>query len=516
MFRNAKIGTRLLCGFGLIALFISAIASFAIANLEQSSLRTGLLIALVTAVIITTVIAWFLTRSIVAPLRDVLRVTEAVAIGNLNVEVDLDSRDEIGQVFSGMQQMVKKLRGVIADVKIVADRVACGSNDLARASEDMSSGASKLSDQIRSIVTAMGEISRAVSDVAANAASSASASEEVLQAAVGGRRAVDATAQDMQTIEDAIQSAAITIDELSGNSVQIGQIVGVINEIAGQTNLLALNAAIEAARAGEQGRGFAVVADEVRGLAERTTQSTKIVEEKVRGIQQAATESVTAIHSGGKEVSNGVFLASEARKSLDVIVTTSGRAEELVHRIASATEQQSAAVGEVTDNLGKISEITRQSEDTSQQIQSSAGDLAKLAADLKRLISFFKGTSAEAEALVGRAIAHIKKYGRKKAFADFSDKNGEFVNRDLFVFVYDMQGTCLAHGRNTEKIGENQTNFQDPDGTYVVRERIEIAKTRAKAWQDIKSINPTTKKVENKACYLEVYDDILICSGAYK
>jgi len=516
MLGNVRIRTRLLCGFATVLSATSAISAIAIFSLDSPAVRTVLLIALGVVLLIASCFAWFLTRSIVKPLNEAVAVTEAISGGNLNVDVMVQSNDEIGQLLDGMQQMVVKLRGVIASVKIVADSVATGSRELARASENLGTGAAKLSEQIQSIVTAMGEISRAVADVAENAASSASASEHVLQTALGGRAAVDTTAKDMEIIAGAIQSAAATIGELRENSTQIGQIVGVINEIAGQTNLLALNAAIEAARAGEQGRGFAVVADEVRSLAERTAQSTKNVADKVHGIQQAAAGSVLAIQQGSQEASKGVDLSREARRSLDAIVETSGKAEDIAQRIAAATEEQSAAVGEVASNLEKISEITGQSVDATEKIRGAAGDLAKLAVDLKEMISFFKGTTAEAEALVKKAIAHIRKNGRTKAFAEFSDKNGEFVNRDLFVFVYDMQGNCLAHGRYPEKIGENMLDSQGPDGSFHVRERINIAKTSGKGWQQFKSINPVTRRLENKVAYVEVCDDLIVSSGAYK
>ena len=261
-----KIGPRLFLGFAVVLLLTSSVSIYAISNMASVQERTLMFVALAAVIILSLGVVWFLTQSIVRPLHAALSVAEAIAIGNLNLDVEATTEDEIGQLLTGMQQMVLKLRSVIASVKMVADNVATGSRQLFSASEDLSGGTERLSAQIEQIVTAMNQVSAAIADVASNAANTATASEKVLETAIQGRAAVDTTATDMERIAQAIQEAALTIGDLGKNSAQIGQIVSVINDIAGQTNLLALNAAIEAARAGEQGRGFAVVADEVRSL----------------------------------------------------------------------------------------------------------------------------------------------------------------------------------------------------------------------------------------------------------
>jgi methyl-accepting chemotaxis protein len=236
----------------------------------------------------------------------------------------------------------------------------------------------------------MTEVSQTIMDMAKNASQAAEASRNASDTASKGKQIVDTTAEDMVGIAQTVQAAAGTIEELGRSSAQIGEIVAVINGIADQTNLLALNAAIEAARAGEQGRGFAVVADEVRKLAERTGQATKDIAQRIESIQQAASESVDAMKKGSDEVDKGVGLAKQASSSLDMIVTASTNAMDMVQRIAAATEQQSAASEQVTQNMENISDISKRSSASTEQIKVSAGELARLASQLKTMTAWFK------------------------------------------------------------------------------------------------------------------------------
>ena len=546
MLKNMRIGSRLFIGFGIVLFLTTATTVIAIHNMGRiqgnldsmakataaqskqvdalyaesvdmyKSARMTMYVLTGIVIALAALIATILTRGIVRPLNHALNVADALAAGNLNREVEFRSSDEIGKLLESMQSMVEKLRGVIASVKIVSDNVAVGSRQLSDSSDSLSRGSHDLSQHIDQIVTAMTEVSQTITDVAKNAAGAADASRKASEMAAKGRSLVDTTAHDMTKIAKMTEEAAETVEQLGKSSKEIGEIVAVINGIADQTNLLALNAAIEASRAGEQGKGFAVVADEIRKLAERTGQATKDIARRISSIQQASEGSAEAIKRASGEVADGVNLAKEASASMDSIVEASTGAGDTVHRIAAATEQQSTATEEVTRSMEDISSITVKAAESARDIKVSADDLAQLTVELREKVSFFKGTAAEAEALVRKAVAYIRENGREKAFSEINNKGGMFTNRDLYVFVYDMTGRGVAHGQNLGLIGKDLLNVQDADKKYYVKERIEIARAKGKGWQDYKFINPKTKAVEDKMAYIERCDDLIVGAGAYK
>lgn len=348
-------------------------------------------------------------RSIFGPLKDiVVRVRDiAEGEGDLTRRIEINRRDEIGELSYWFNQFMENLHGVVSQFASSAQSVASASDEISSASREQVRGAETQKDQTAQVVTAMQEMSSTVQQVSENSNSAATAARKAAEVARDGGMIVEQTLSQMRTIAVSVGETANKVQDLGKRSDQIGKIVGVINDIAEQTNMLALNAAIEAARAGEQGRGFAVVADEVRKLAERTGSATREIADMIRSIQVETRNAVEAMQTGTKQVEAGMQSTSQAGRSLHEIIEVTEKVGDMIARIATAATQQAAATVQVNANIDTIAKIAVTSLSGAQQSTLALEDLAKLAQHLRQAVCRFRlesnseGTGIEGHQEIG-------------------------------------------------------------------------------------------------------------------
>ncbi|MBI5409821.1 MAG: methyl-accepting chemotaxis protein [Nitrospirae bacterium] len=352
-------------------------------------------------------------KKIITELKETVSVANSLKDGELATAIDIKNDDEIGQLKNALSIMTENLKKIVGQIKDVSSTVASSSEEMSATISQITSGIDDQAHQIEQSATAITEVSQTIIEVAKNASSASDAAKDSVHIAGEGKSVVEQTVTSMLNIADNVEKSSQTIGELGESSKQIGDIINVINDIAGQTNLLALNAAIEAARAGEQGRGFAVVADEVRKLAEKTGKATEEITEMIKKIQRETETSVESMKKNKEEAEEGVKQAGQAKESLDKIVQASEKCLEMVRSIAAATEEQSSAVNEVSSGMENIAGSFGTSRDAVSQINTSSNELARVAGDLKNLISWFK-TSHTGKTPSARAVKNSN-YTERKA-----------------------------------------------------------------------------------------------------
>jgi methyl-accepting chemotaxis protein len=331
-------------------------------------------------------------RSIVGPIRKLSDMMTDIAEGegDLTQRIEHKSNDELGKLAKGFNTFAQKVHDTIAQVASSAQEVASAATEIAAVSDEMANGLSQQSSQVHQISSAIEEMNASIVEVARKSEDVVKHAESDAEAAEAGGKIVFETVHEMQSIKQTVTDTAASVEELGKRGEQIGQIIAVINDIADQTNLLALNAAIEAARAGEHGRGFAVVADEVRKLADRTTKATDEIAHSITAIQTETQSAVERMSKGTEQVASGAERASEAGESLRNIVESSRSAVDMIRSIAAAADQQSTASGQVANNIESISSFTRQSSEGASQAAMASGQLSDKAEQLQRLVKQFK------------------------------------------------------------------------------------------------------------------------------
>ncbi|MBA4418185.1 MAG: methyl-accepting chemotaxis protein [Syntrophus sp. (in: bacteria)] len=347
----------------------------------------GISIAMI--VIVSIFIFSFIKRTM-SPLTGLVNTAHRLAEGDLGMEIIVTRNDEIGQLLEAMKDMVGRWKTLVTDIKGEADKISSAGGELSVHAEQMSSGSGEQANRSTQVAASAEQMSRTAQDVARNVSEIAASTSDTLMVAREGETIVHRSVTEVKDIAVTVSESAIFVKSLGERSKHIGDIVGVINDIADQTNLLALNAAIEAARAGEQGRGFAVVADEVRKLAERTAQATSEISTMILAIQEETLKAVHSMENVATKVETGVELTAQAGEALKDIVTSAGGLDSMIQQIASAAEQMSATSEEITKDIEQIAVISNDTSSRSDQTHQAALTLSRLSEALQKTISVFK------------------------------------------------------------------------------------------------------------------------------
>ncbi len=410
------------------AFVLKANAATLVAN-EASNTQFMLWSTLTIMLLVCAGIFWAIRKMVTSPLAEVGAKMEAIAVGDIRQQIDYKSNDEIGDVAisfgkmteylsemaaaadqmadgdlnvdvqpksqddalgNSFSKMSQSLREMIVNVTKTSESLLSASTEISSNAEQMASGAKQQTEQTTQVSTAVEEMTATVIETSKNASEASVVATQSSEMATAGAEVVTETIAGMQRIADVVTSSANTIGELAKSADEIGEIISVIDDIADQTNLLALNAAIEAARAGEQGRGFAVVADEVRKLAERTTKATAEITGMIKGIQRDTGDAVKSMEEGAIEVNTGRELADKAGDSLNEILSMSQRVNSMIQQIATAAEQQSAAAEQISRSVEQIAGVTQDTAKGASESAFASEDLNKQAEGLSRIVSEFK------------------------------------------------------------------------------------------------------------------------------
>lgn len=359
----------------------------------ESQLTTANVAAIIMLVIglgVGGTVATLISTSTSRRLRYMRDIAESTADGDLTVVINADRNDEIGLVVKALQRMQEGLRTMMGEIaqgahelKTAADRISTVSTQSADSATDQSESASNMA-------TTVEELTNSIGDVSANAERANEISVRAGKVSNEGSEVIEKSSAGMERIEKTVRNTSKDIGELGERSKEISSIINTIRDIAEQTNLLALNAAIEAARAGEQGRGFAVVADEVRNLAERTAKSTNEIADMIGGIQSGTEQAVTGMEDGVKLVDEGVQLAGQAGQSMRDIRAGTEEVLEVVNNISEALKEQSSASNEVAQTIERIAQMAQENRDMAFESSAAAEQLTNLSSSLATSVERFK------------------------------------------------------------------------------------------------------------------------------
>ncbi|MCS3839830.1 methyl-accepting chemotaxis protein [Pseudomonas sp. JAI111] len=357
---------------------------------DAAHAKNLLLMATVLALAFGLLAAWAITRQIVIPLNQTLKVAERVAAGDLTHNLVSERRDELGQLQRAMQSMTLGLRELIGGISNGVTQIASAAEELSAVTEQTSAGVNSQKVETDQVATAMNEMTATVQEVARNAEEASEAAVAADQQAREGDKVVGEAIAQIERLALEVGNSTAAMSDLKRESDKIGSVLDVIKSVAQQTNLLALNAAIEAARAGEAGRGFAVVADEVRSLAQRTQKSTEEIEELIVGLQTGTQQVATIMDNSRSLTDSSVELTRRAGSSLESITRTVSAIQSMNQQIAAAAEQQTAVAEEINRSVLNVRDVSEQTSAASEETAASSVELARLGTHLQMLVGRFK------------------------------------------------------------------------------------------------------------------------------
>ncbi|MBU0525950.1 MAG: methyl-accepting chemotaxis protein [Pseudomonas sp.] len=357
---------------------------------ESAQARTLQLISTLLALLVGIIAAVIITRQITGPLRDTLAVVERIASGDLSQDVKVTRRDELGVLQQGIARMGVTLRDLISGIRDGVTQIASAAEELSAVTEQTSAGVNSQKIETDQVATAMHEMTATVQEVARNAEEASLAAAAADGEAREGDKVVNEAIAQIERLATEVARSTEAMSVLQQESDKIGSVMDVIKAVAEQTNLLALNAAIEAARAGEAGRGFAVVADEVRGLAQRTQKSTEEIEGLVAGLQNGTQQVSTVMNNSRALTDSSVALTRKAGTSLENITRTVSNIQSMNQQIAAAAEQQSAVAEEISRSIINVRDVSEQTAAASDETAKSSVELARLGNQLQMMVSHFR------------------------------------------------------------------------------------------------------------------------------
>ncbi|MBV6290029.1 methyl-accepting chemotaxis protein [Pseudomonas aegrilactucae] len=359
-------------------------------DIESSQARTWQLASTLAALLFGVLAAVIITRQITRPLQETLAVVEKIAAGDLTQTLQVTRRDELGVLQQGIQRMGSTLRDLISGIRDGVTQIASAAEELSAVTEQTNAGVNSQKVETDQVATAMHEMAATVQEVARNAEHASEAATDADGQARAGDQVVAQAIAQIERLAVEVNRSTEAMGQLQQESQKIGSVMDVIKSVAEQTNLLALNAAIEAARAGEAGRGFAVVADEVRGLAQRTQKSTEEIEVLVAGLQSGTQQVANVMHGSRALTDSSVELTRKAGASLENITRVVSNIQSMNQQIAAAAEQQSAVAEEISRSILNVRDVSEQTAAASQETAASSVELARLGNQLQMMVSHFR------------------------------------------------------------------------------------------------------------------------------